>query len=236
MKWKKLDCEYRVKLNTAKMSYYKKEIASLKKSDPKKWFYWVKRLVSNDQSKKQEVFVEDINHLTKERQAELIADSFAKISQDYEKLKKTDIKIPFFRLEDIPVISVKSVEKYSTELKLNKATTKEDIPTKILKTFASHLSQPTTILINTCIRNGVWPDIFKHEIVTPVPKVFPPKSVDDLRNISGLITLNKIAEKAIGELMISDMKEKMDPSQYANQKGIGINHYLIQMLDRILVA
>ena len=29
-KWKKLDCEYRVKLNTAKMSYYKNEISSFK--------------------------------------------------------------------------------------------------------------------------------------------------------------------------------------------------------------
>ena len=200
------------------MSYYKNEISNLKKSDPKKWFYWVKRLVSKDQSKEQEVVVENINHLTKEIQAEIIADSFAKISQEYEELKTTDIEIPFFRSEDVPIISVKSVEKYFTELKLNKATTKEDIPTKILKTFASHLCEPTTILINTCIRNGVWPDIFKHEIVTPVPKVFPPKSVEDLRNISGLITLNKIAEKAIGELMIIDMKEKLDPSQYANQK------------------
>ena len=44
MKWKKLDCEYRVKLNTAKMSYYKKEIASLKKSDPKNGFIGLKDL------------------------------------------------------------------------------------------------------------------------------------------------------------------------------------------------
>ena len=36
--------------------------------------------------------------------------------------------------------------------------------------------------------------------------------------------------------MFSDLKEKLDPSQFANQKGIGINHYLINMLDRILVA
>ena len=30
------------------------------------------------------------------------------------------------------------------------------------------------------------------------------------------------------------MKAKFDPSQYGNQKGIGIQHYLIQMIDRIL--
>ena len=32
------------------------------------------------------------------------------------------------------------------------------------------------------------------------------------------------------------MKTKIDPSQYANQKGLSINHYLIKLIDRILEA
>ena len=36
--------------------------------------------------------------------------------------------------------------------------------------------------------------------------------------------------------MISDMKKKIDPSQFANQKGLSINHYLIKMIDKILVS
>jgi hypothetical protein len=83
---------------------------------------------------------------------------------------------------------------------------------------------------------GAWPDIFKEEYVTPVPKVFPPLKIEDLRNISGLLTFNKIAKKCVAELMIEDMKSKLDPSQYANQKGIGIQHYLIKMLNRITTA
>ena len=72
--------------------------------------------------------------------------------------------------------------------------------------------------------------------MTPVPKVFPPTKIEDLRNISGLITLNKIYEKCIAELMISDMKEKLDPTQYANQRGVSMQHYLIKMLNRILTS
>ena len=37
-------------------------------------------------------------------------------------------------------------------------------------------------------------------------------------------------------MIIEDMKAKLDRSQYANQKGIGINHYLINMLNRVLEA
>ena len=78
--------------------------------------------------------------------------------------------------------------------------------------------------------------ICKLEIVTPVPKEYPPKEIDHLRNISGLLNLDKIAEKLITRLIIYDMKHNLDPSQYANQKGISIQHYLIKLIDRILLA
>ena len=38
----------------------------------------------------------------------------------------------------------------------------------------------------------------------------------------------------ISELMISDMKDQLDSAQYANQKGISLQHYLVNMIDRIL--
>ena len=81
---------------------------------------------------------------------------------------------------------------------------------------------------------GAWSKLFKLEFVTPVPQNFPPKSVNDLRNISGLLKFNKIAEKMIAGLMISDMANLLDPSQYVNQKGISLQHYLINMIDKIL--
>ena len=41
--------------------------------------------------------------------------------------------------------------------------------------------------------------------------------------------MNKISEKCIADLMIRDMKAKLDQTQYANQKGLGIQHYLKNM-------
>ena len=93
-----------------------------------------------------------------------------------------------------------------------------------------------TDIINSSIRQGRWPDIFKLETVTPVPKEYPIKTIDHLRNISGLINLDKIAEKLVSKLIISDMKAKLDPTQFANQKGLSIQHYLIKLIDRILIA
>ena len=41
-------------------------------------------------------------------------------------------------------------------------------------------------------------------------------------------------EKLICKLIIKDMKDKMDASQFANQKGVSVDHYLIKMIDKIL--
>ena len=50
------------------------------------------------------------------------------------------------------------------------------------------------------------------------------------------MNFDKITEKLLSQLMISDMQSKMDPAQYGNQKGFSIQHYLIKMLHRILTV
>ena len=84
----------------------------------------------------------------------------SKARNEYEPLSTHDIKIPFFNYQDIPTVSVKTVETHLKEIKTNKSITKNDIPPKILKIFASYISVPLTNLINSSIKNGIWPDIF----------------------------------------------------------------------------
>ena len=66
------------------------------------------------------------------------------------------------------------------------------------------------------------------------PKIFFPTNPEELRKISGLKNFSKIAEKFLSEYMMEDMKNFLDPSQYGNQKGISINHYLINLINKIL--
>ena len=119
-------------------------------------------------------------------------------------------------------------------LDVSKSTRKSDIPAKILKRFSSKISKPLSKIVNNCILQGLWPEIFKSEIVTPVPKVPAPKTRDDLRNISGLMNLIKVMEKIICPLIVEDMKSSLDKSQFANQPGLSTQHYLIKLIDRIL--
>ena len=34
--------------------------------------------------------------------------------------------------------------------------------------------------------------------------------------------------------MISDMSQNIDPSQFGNEKGLGIEHFLVKMINQIL--
>ena len=70
--------------------------------------------------------------------------------------------------------------------------------------------------------------------MTPVPKVYPCERIDQLRNISGLFCFDQVMESLIAELMIVDMKPNMDISQYDNQKKVSVQHYLMNILHRII--
>ena len=58
----------------------------------------------------------------------------------------------------------------------------------------------------------------------------------NLRKIAGTPNFSRIFEKFLAEIMINDMKNSRDPSQYGNTKGVSTQHYLIKMVDRILTV
>ena len=233
-KYLSLRTAYKNELNKAKKKHYSQNVRRFKTSDPRKWYKLLKSLTRFE--KHDIVEVSDIKHLSDEAQTELIADKFSKVSNEYEALKRSEIIIPPFSQSEVLVISEKEVLDVLQGLNPNKSGPRDDIPASILKKFARILSKPLTVLINKCITEGCWPTFMKLEQVTPIAKVSVPQDVNDLRNISLLKNLDKVMEKIFSRLMIADMTPHLDPAQYANQKGLSTNHYLIKMLDQILAA
>ena len=58
--------------------------------------------------------------------------------------------------------------------------------------FSTEIAEPLTDITNTSIRRGEWPDCWKLEYATPVPKEYPPKDIEALRNISSLKSCDKL--------------------------------------------
>ena len=117
----------------------------------------------------------------------------------------------------------------------NKASTViGDIPWRIILEYFAELSDPLSNIYSSALLDGVWPDVWKCEYVTPAPKVYPTNTIDELRKISGTKNLSKNVESLIADFMVEDMTPSMDLSQYGNVKGLSIQHYLVKMVDKIL--
>ena len=210
----------------------------MKNSNPGQWYSKLKRMSNYDQLKTEQICVEEISEYSDLEQAEIIAENFSKISNEYDAIDTVKIARHTAsangNLKPMSVFEPYQVHEYLRKIKTNTATVKGDIPAKLIKEFAPELSGPLSDILNCMVSRGEFPHIWKLEMVTPVAKVHPPASVNDLRKISGLKNFSKIAEKMIGKFIIEDMSSNRDPSQYGNQKGVSVNHYLIKMIHEIL--
>ena len=90
-KWKDLNDIYQQKLTEAKESYYSNIVEDLKTSNVGKWYSKLKRMSSDDRTKSDKVNVVSLSDLSPNDQAEIIADSIAYISNQYEPLKYEEI-------------------------------------------------------------------------------------------------------------------------------------------------
>ena len=64
-----------------------------------------------------------------------------------------------------------------------------------------------------------YPAIYTFNISTPVPKRYPVESINQLRNIAGLLTADNFFEKMLSELIISGMSgKKLDVAQFISEK------------------
>ena len=117
----------------------------------------------------------------------------------------------------------------------NKKPSKSDFPVKILKLISVHISPLISNLINSCIINGIYPDVLKIARVVPVFKKGSKKMMQNYRPISVLKNLNKIFEKALYE-RISNFAEQnnlIPACQYGFTKNKSTRDAILEFLLHI---
>ena len=234
-KWKKLQQVFSEKESELKEQYYENIVQDLKESNIGQWYSKLKRMSNMDSTKEDKVVVQDIMDMPSDQQAEIIADEFAKISNLYQPLRSEDIEIPSLEnSKPYPLFEPYQIHEKIRKMKKKASTVCGDIPWKIIFEFSVEFSDPLCNVYNSSTLDGMWPNLWKYEFVTPVPKVYPPVNTDHLRKISGTKNLSKIYEALLSDFIIEDMNPKIDPSQFGNEKGLSIQHYLVKMVHRIL--
>ena len=106
IKWQELDKYFKSEMKSAKAQYYQNAVQNLKGKNHRQWYSCLKKLSSLGRNSEDEVKVQEINHLSNKEQAEIIAEQFSKIQNEYSPLETTDIKVPYFSQSEIPQFSV----------------------------------------------------------------------------------------------------------------------------------
>ena len=92
---------FKKEVKIAKARFYKDTVEDLKTKNPGQWYSCLKRMTSSDQ-KGEQINIDEISHLPNQVQAEMIADKFTSIPNEYEALKSEDISVPPFTPDEVP--------------------------------------------------------------------------------------------------------------------------------------
>ena len=119
------------------------------------------------------------------------------------------------------------------KVKNTKGTLPIDLPNVLRNEVMVELTVPLTHIINACFTSQVYPALYKREWVTPVPKIKEPDLITDVRKIAGTSDFNMVLESFLKDIMIEDVHPQIDPKQYGGKKGMGTEHMVVALMDRI---
>ena len=174
----------------AKLKYYEDKTANTRTKNPAKWF-------------------KSIYHLCGAVDSNQIAPTSENLSEVAEKLQDAftrpwDNHFPSFPniqpdgLPDHPprLPSIGQVKATLNELSARKATGVNNIPAWVLKKFSDELAPVVHNIITASITEKKYPTLYKHVLVSPIPKIHPPEDIEkDFRQISVIPVLGKVLEK-----------------------------------------
>ena len=177
-------------------------------------------------------------NLSPAQSAEVIAEHFSRISQEYEPLNIYNLPpnvqsfVHTCNQSLAPKLTVQDVHKRITQAKKPNGLVPGDLPKRLVKHCSATLAVPVTAIFNRITTSAEYPNPWKIEEQNALAKVNPPESEDDLRNIAKTPFFSKVYESFIGGWLLPIIKSFLDPGQ-CGLKGFSITHYLIKLLHFI---
>ena len=231
-RWKALERRSERLIVEAKTSFFERiKLTVRDSSNAKEYFKAVKTLTQGDSSGEpqwniSEMFPGKDNHYI----AEDVARFFNRISSEYTPL----IEPPVNRDCSNICPELHEIAAKLKNCKKPKSQVPGDINPKLVAKFPDLLAIPLFHVFKKSFATSTWPKLWKSETVTVIPKCSRPKEMNHLRNLSCTPLFSKVMES----FLLKELKSKisLNCSQFGGQKGISIDHFLIETWDRILRA
>ena len=164
--------------------------------------------------------------------AEELSKHFNAISSEFQGLRDGDV--PPAAEEALPSLSRAEVSKRLSEIKKPRGGVRGDIFPSLVSRSADVLAVPLTNIYNTISTTATWPQLWKTEFVTPIPKTSLPQSANDLRNISCTMLFSKVYESFVLSWLTAQIG--LRHNQFGGVKGCWAEHLLVRMWLDVLEA
>ena len=107
------------------------------------------------------------------------------------------------------------------------------IPHQLLGLLTPYITEPLTHLINQCLQQGKYPDVFKIAAVTPIPKQKAASNADHFRPISLISNLSKVFEKIVQSQLVTFLKtnELLSSRQSGFRNGHSCETLLLKITE-----
>lgn len=117
----------------------------------------------------------------------------------------------------------------------SRATGADDLSVQVLKTFKNALAPLITNLIDFSLKNKCFPQLWKSSLITRIPKVRSPQSFADMRPISILCAMSKVAERVVLNQIVKflDDYSVLCPQQTGFRLGMGTQTAVVRLVDDI---
>ena len=133
-------------------------------------------------------------------------------------------------------VSNEEVFRSLLSLNVTKAVGPDNIPNKLLKDFAHKLAPVIRNIYNQSLKEGYIPSLLKSSIITPIPKVNPPREMkSNLHPVSLTCTLAKVTEGFMCNRLLPQLNGKINLQQFAHRDH-STTYALLFMLQTIYEA
>lgn len=117
------------------------------------------------------------------------------------------------------------------KLNLNKGSGSDNLPPIFIRECANELALPITLIFQTSIDTGVFPNKWKQSLVTPIPKNSKKSFVTEYRPISKLCVLGKILEKIVTADISTAAKNVISVNQHGFFKKRSVDTNMLIFTD-----
>ena len=222
--------ECAMRLLPGKKAFYSEKVSFLKNIDPRKWWSLVNKLSGKSSGTSAISYEVDNKVLSGLELANRLNNFFVSVTSDVPALDYLALLAFLPALDELPVIRPTEVYKKLLRLSPFKACGPDAIPYRILKLFASELSEPVTTIFNRTLSSGVFPSAWRDAYISPIPKASPVTCDNDLRSVALTACLSKVFEDFVVQWLMEDIKEHIDPNQLGSLKGVSTTFFPLDML------